>query len=140
MEDHSPPAVEMPETEVSSDPTAPSAKRSAPQKATRRTFTLRYKRDIIEQYYRLDAAGRGALLRREGLYSSHITKWRRLVESSDNNANTAPARRAAQAAANEQIAQLTAQLEQARQIIAAQKKLSDLLFANSLDHNDESSK
>ncbi len=52
----------------------------------RRRFSLSYKRSIIEQ---LDACAtfgeKAALLRREGLYSSYISKWRRQVASSDNS-------------------------------------------------------
>ena len=46
-------------------------------KATRRRFTVEYKRKIVRD---ADACktpgGIGALLRREGLYSSHLTTWR----------------------------------------------------------------
>jgi transposase-like protein len=44
----------------------------------RRAFTVAYKMRIIAEYEQLDDLGaRGALLRREGLYSSHISEWRR---------------------------------------------------------------
>jgi transposase-like protein len=45
----------------------------------RRSFTAEYKAQILEEYdsYPIGADGRGALLRREGLYSSHIAEWRR---------------------------------------------------------------
>src|ERR671922_221429 len=49
-----------------------------PERATRRIYSARYKARILDEYGRLDARGRGALLRREGLYSSHISKWRKL--------------------------------------------------------------
>ena len=43
----------------------------------RRTFTAAYKRRIIQQYDALtDPTERGALLRREGLYHSHLEYWR----------------------------------------------------------------
>src|SRR4249920_3884398 len=48
-----------------------------PGRARRRTFTAQYKLDVLAAY---DAAGpgeKGAILRREGLYSSHIVDWRR---------------------------------------------------------------
>jgi len=49
-----------------------------PEKARRRQFTAKYKLDILDQYDRLTEPGaKGALLRREGLYSSHIVEWRR---------------------------------------------------------------
>jgi putative transposase len=46
-------------------------------KATRRRFTLDYKRKIVQEADRCKTSGAvGALLRREGLYSSHLTTWR----------------------------------------------------------------
>lgn len=43
----------------------------------RRSFTAAYKMEILAEYDRLTSPGdRGALLRREGLYHSHIQKWR----------------------------------------------------------------
>lgn len=52
-----------------------------PEKAKRRQFSARYKLDILDEYDRLTEAGaKGALLRREGLYSSHIVEWRRARE------------------------------------------------------------
>lgn len=43
----------------------------------RRTFTAAYKLKVLERYEQLeDPAERGALLRREGLYHSHIEYWR----------------------------------------------------------------
>lgn len=45
--------------------------------ATRRVFTAEYKRDILRQADACTQPGEvGALLRREGLYSSHLTVWR----------------------------------------------------------------
>ena len=47
----------------------------------RRTFTLAYKLAIVEEYDQLaDGRDRGALLRREGLYHSHIQQWREAIE------------------------------------------------------------
>ncbi len=43
----------------------------------RRTFTAQYKLAMVAEYDRLPAGEKGALLRREGLYSSHIIEWRR---------------------------------------------------------------
>ena len=47
-------------------------------KAKRRTFTAKYKREIVREADGCTEPGEtGALLRREGLYSSHLTVWRR---------------------------------------------------------------
>ena len=43
----------------------------------RRTFTAEYKLSILAEYERLPEGEKGALLRREGLYSSHLVEWRR---------------------------------------------------------------
>ncbi|MEV8514237.1 hypothetical protein [Dactylosporangium sp. NPDC051484] len=43
----------------------------------RRSFTAEYKLAMVAEYDRLPAGDKGALLRREGLYSSHIIEWRR---------------------------------------------------------------
>lgn len=48
-----------------------------PERARRRTFTAKYKLDILAAYDAAAEGEKGALLRREGLYSSHITEWRR---------------------------------------------------------------
>jgi transposase-like protein len=58
------PALSGPDTEVVA-------------KAQRRRFTAEYKRRIVREADRCTTAGAiGALLRREGLYSSHLTTWR----------------------------------------------------------------
>ena len=44
----------------------------------RRRFSAAYKLAILDEYDRLtDPGAKGALLRREGLYSSHVVEWRR---------------------------------------------------------------
>jgi len=49
-----------------------------PERPLRRTFTADYKLAILEAYEAAaDDGTKGAILRREGLYSSHITEWRR---------------------------------------------------------------
>ncbi len=51
------------------------------ERASRRTYTAKYKLEVLAEYERLDKAGKGALLRREGLYTSLISAWR---EQRDN--------------------------------------------------------
>src|SRR5207237_18972 len=47
-------------------------------KPTRRRFSVEYKLAVLDEYERLtDLGAKGALLRREGLYSSHLVEWRR---------------------------------------------------------------
>lgn len=56
----------------------------------RRTFTGEYKLKILAEYDAADAEERGALLRREGLYTSHISEWRK---ARDRGTLTGPARK-----------------------------------------------
>jgi transposase-like protein len=115
---------------------APSAapEPEVPGRATRRIYSARYKARIVAEYDRLDAAGRGALLRREGLYTSHISKWRRQRDRGALQAlATAPGRPPADPREQElarlrrENARLQADLSQAHRVIEVQGKLSALL-------------
>src|SRR4051794_41209334 len=48
-----------------------------PERARRRTFTAKYKLEVLAAYDAAPDGEKGAVLRREGLYSSHITEWRK---------------------------------------------------------------
>lgn len=48
-----------------------------PERASRRRFSKEYKLRILEAADRCDAGEIGKLLRREGLYSSHLVTWRK---------------------------------------------------------------
>jgi transposase len=52
-------------------------------KPKRRTFTADYKTEILAEYdsHPRGSDERGAILRREGLYSSHISEWRRQAKA-----------------------------------------------------------
>ena len=52
-----------------------------PAKPSRRTFTAAYKLRILEEVDRAEAGEIGLILRREGLYSSLLTEWRRARKS-----------------------------------------------------------
>jgi len=108
------------------------------EKATRRRFTAKYKLRILEEADACSKPGElGALLRREGLYSSHLTVWR---EARRRGAlgELAPKKRGPQAAVTDardrQIAELerrvrkaTARAERAEALVAFQKKVSEFL-------------
>jgi transposase-like protein len=47
----------------------------------RRVFTAEYKAQILAEYDAADRGERGAILRREGLYTSHVVEWRRAAEA-----------------------------------------------------------
>lgn len=121
--------------EAPAEKTAPSSEVVAV--ARRRKFTTAYMQRIVREADACTAPGAiGALLRREGLYSSHLSKWRELVAASDAASPTkkrGPKPDAAKAVdrrvANLELAneKLIKQLDRARLIIGAQKKLCDLL-------------
>jgi len=48
-----------------------------PERARRRTFTAKYKLEVLAAYEAAGGGEKGAVLRREGLYSSHLVDWRR---------------------------------------------------------------
>jgi len=61
-----------------SDPSMKFVNPEVAEKPERRQFTTAYKLKVLEQADRCSAVGEiGALLRREGLYSSHLSNWRR---------------------------------------------------------------
>ena len=73
-----------------------------PERPRRRTFTAEYKMSIVEAYEACAGDGdKGALLRREGLYSSHIVEWRRARDAAARSGLAKPrqARRSSDAAA-----------------------------------------
>jgi transposase-like protein len=105
-----------------------------PERGRRRTFTAQYKLGVLAAY---DAAGpgeKGAILRREGLYSSHIVDWRR---ARDSGALAGPARPRGRPAADPRDAQIAAlrkekarleqELARARFVVDVQAKLQALL-------------
>ena len=107
-------------------------------KAKRRTFTAEYKRDIVGQADACkDTGGIGALLRREGLYSSHLTAWRLEVKQRELSA-LAPKKRGPKGkivdpheqeniALRRQNAKLQVRAERAELLVEIQKKLSVMM-------------
>ena len=126
-----------PETEVS-------------EKAKRRRFSAEYKREIVREAARCTKTGElGALLRREGLYSSHLSKWRRQVEYGELKAlrSNKPGPKAKLvdprdkkiAALERDNAKLVARAERAEALVEVQKKLSRLLEITLPDNDEEKS-
>jgi len=111
---------------------------AVPEKPVRRRFTVEYKIRILREADRSTGPGQlGALLRREGLYSSHLNTWRQQREQG-TLAGLAPKRRgpkptpdAPLIAENQRLKRenrrLAAKLRQAETIIEVQKKLSEVL-------------
>jgi transposase-like protein len=102
-------------------------------RAQRRRFSVEYKRRILQEADQCRQPGQvGMLLRREGLYSSHLNCWRQQRESGELG-RLRPGKVAADPAVKvvarleREVTRLQGRLEQAEKIIAVQKKLCDLL-------------
>ena len=121
---------------VVSAPVVPTAELTSTPK--RRSFTAKYKLRILDETdHAADTGGVSAILRREGLYSSALTDWRRAraagtlgalqprhrgPKKSPNNPLQAELSKA-----NREVAALRRRLDQAEAIIAIQKKVAALL-------------
>lgn len=109
-------------------------------KPTRRTFNAEYKQRILAEAAGSSEPGAiGALLRREGLYSSHLTTWRRQQEAGELGASRKRGPKAGKQSQEltrlrQQNDYLSRQLEQAGLIIDAQKKLAQI-FESALSLN-----
>jgi transposase len=105
-----------------------------PERAKRRQYSAKYKAEILAQYDRLDRAGRGASMRREGLYSSLISEWRKqasqgALDALGKTRGRPPADPVERenARLKAQVAKLEAELDTSRRVIEVQGKLSALL-------------
>jgi transposase len=99
-----------------------------------RRYSAKYKAQILDEYERLDKAGKGALLRREGLYTSLISEWRKqrdrgALEALAKAAGRQPVdpRDREMARLRRENERLAADLDRARKVIEVQGKLSALL-------------
>ena len=112
-----------------------------PEKKPRRKFTAKYKLRILAQADACTQAGQlGALLRREGLYSSNLTTWRQQRAQGILQAMSPKKRGRKRKQTNplaKQIAQLEKEnrrlqdkLKKAETIIEVQKKISEILGIN----------
>ena len=109
-----------------------------------RRYSAGYKARVLAEYETLDKAGKGALLRREGLYSSLITAWR---EQRDRGALQALAKPAGRQLADprdrenvrlrRRVEVLEGELDKARKVIEVQGKLSALLEQFATDNASE---
>lgn len=109
-----------------------------PEKAKRRAFTAEYKRQILREADACKEPGAiGALLRREGLYSSHMNTWRAQRERGELT-GLAPKKRGRRAAEINPLAKRVTELERenarlkrrvevAEGLVEVQKKVAALL-------------
>ena len=112
----------------------------------RRILTAAYKRRIVEEAEQYRGTGEmGAFLRREGVWSSQLTQWRRLYEEGGQSALSQNRGRKKQAVnpldkkvrdQERQIRKLQKKLDQAEAIIDIQKKVAAIMALGN-DDNDE---
>ncbi len=117
------------------------------EKPVRRRFDAAHKLRILEEADRCSEVGQaGELLRREGLYSSHLTNWRHLRDKGTLQ-SLGPKRRGRKAKCNDATTQeldrlrrdnqgLAERLRQAETIIEVQKKVSEILGLTSTNQSE----
>ena len=105
-----------------------------PERAKRRSYTARYKLEVLAEYEGLDRDAKGSLLRREGLYTSLISEWRKQRDRGALAALAAkPGRQPVDPIEREnvrlrrRVGRLEEELGTARRVIEVQGKLSALL-------------
>ena len=126
-------AVGGDETRVAESPSHPDPQVS--QKPVRRRFGDPYKLSILQQADACVGTGQiGALLRREGLYSSHLANWRREQRKNPLDGKVAKKRGPKTVTADPRVAvlqrenvRLAARLKKAELILEIQKKVSEIL-------------
>ncbi len=103
-------------------------------RAKRRTFTAKYKLSILAEYDQLPPGEKGTVLRREGLYSSHIVEWRKARDRGALAGLSATRGRPPTDPRDRRIARLEAEnakleteLDRTRRVVEVQGKLSALL-------------
>lgn len=113
---------------------------TSPARPKRRAFTAEYKLRIVREADAAIASGVegavGELLRREGLYSSHLTEWRHLRDVGEL-AGLAPKKRGPKARKNpladelakaqRELARMKQELDKANTVIDVQRKVAALL-------------
>ena len=131
--------------------TPPAPPAEVVERPKRRQYTAEYKQRILREVDAALASGEqgavGALLRREGLFSSHLAAWRGARDRGEL-AGLAPKKRGRKASRNplrseverlqRQVARLEGDLEKARIVIAVQKKVAALLGNPIPDDPEES--
>jgi transposase len=111
----------------------PDIQAPVPGQRRRRSFTAAYKLRVLADYEAAEPGEKGALLRREGLYSSHIVNWRRARDAGALAALARPRGRPAVDPRDAQIARLhqekarlEQELAQARFVVSVQAKVQEL--------------
>lgn len=119
------------------------------EQARRRRFSASYKLEIVQEADRLSGSGEiGAMLRREGLYSSQLNAWRKLRDKGALSGLSAKKRGPKVAKANplageneslrRENRRLAKKLQKAEMLIELQKKVAALLEEDPADKNEGS--
>jgi transposase len=131
---HTAPMDQVPDPQVPERPRPP------------RQYPAAYKLRILEEYERLDKAGKGALLRREGLYTSLLSEWRKqrdkgALAALQQRRGRPPVDPLARELARLQAenARLQTELGKARKVIEVQGELSALLSRLAASSADQDS-
>jgi transposase-like protein len=121
-----------------------------PAKPKRRSFTAEYKARIVDDYYSMtDHGDRGALLRREGLYSSHVAEWRKARDRGVLDALEPKLRTPKKSAEQRELEALRKRNERLERKVAAQQTALELagkahalleMLSESAESNNDSSK
>jgi len=111
------------------------------EKATRRRFTAEYKQRIAAEAEQCSRPGElGALLRREGLYSSIVQRWRQQLREDSLSSSKKSTQKETVAEENRrlkrEIERLAEKLRQAELIIDVQKKVSEMIQTRSQEKTD----
>lgn len=92
------------------------------ENAKRRRFSAEYKAQIVAEYDAADRAGRGVILRRESLYSSHVAEWRKQLA-----AGSAGSRPTARTGRDRELEKLRERAEAAEAELAKTQAALDLV-------------
>lgn len=137
--------IQSQDSTTDAQPETPRVDIEVPEKPKRRRFTAAYKLRILEEIDAAEPGDQGAILRREGLYTSHISDWRTARRAGALSALKKKRGRKPDPnkAANKRIAQLERELaktqeelRKARLILEVQGKVAGLLGLNFDDGKD----
>jgi transposase len=114
-----------------------------PGKPAKRTFSAEYKQRILDEVESCDSGQIGAIIRREGLYASHISNWRRQAKEGqlELNARTKPGRpandplRAENERLQRELERMQTKLRKADLVIEMQK-MAELLGIDPLSEEE----
>lgn len=99
----------------------------------KRSYSANYKRKVLNEYDSLPDGDKGAFLRREGLYASHISKWRREPASKPESKSL----EAENAQLKAKLAKVEKRLETTEKLLGLQKKIADILGVDLQDRTEQ---